>query len=108
MRHARVRWLGFGLLALVLAGCASMAQRQLADNLGRAVLNQDDPATVRAGAPAFLLLLDGMLEGDPDNVDLLIAGARLNSAYAGVFVEDAERAGRLAKKAHGYAARASA
>ena len=106
MRHARVRWLGFGLLALVLAGCASMAQRQLADNLGRAVLNQDDPATVRAGAPAFLLLLDGMLEGDPDNVDLLIAGARLNAAYAGVFVEDAERAGRLAKKAHGYAARA--
>ena len=106
MRHPCYRWIGLGLLAATLAGCASMAQRQLADNLGRAVLNQDDPATVRAGAPAFLLLLDGMLEGDPDNVDLLIAGARLNAAYAGVFVEDAERAGRLAKKAHGYAGRA--
>jgi hypothetical protein len=101
-----IRWLGLGLIALVLAGCASMAQRQLADNLGRAVLNQDDPATVRAGAPAFLLLLDGMLEGDPDDVDLLIASARLNAAYAAVFVDDAERAGRLARKAHGYAQRA--
>jgi len=106
MRHPCVRWLGLGLLALALAGCASMAQRQLSDNLGRAVLNQDDPATVRAGAPAFLLLLDGMLEGDPDDVDLLIASARLNAAYAAVFVDDTERAGRLAKKAHGYAQRA--
>ena len=106
MRHPCVRWLGCALLALTLAGCASMAQRQLADNLGRAVLNQDDAATVRAGAPAFLLLLDGLLEGDPDDVDLLIASARLHAAYAGVFVEDAERAGRLAKKAHGYAGRA--
>ena len=106
MAHPCIRWLGLGLVALALAGCASMAQRQLADNLGRAVLNQDDPATVREGAPAFLLLLDGMLEGDPDNVDLLIAGARLNAAYAAVFVDDNERAGRLARKAHGYAGRA--
>jgi TRAP transporter T-component len=106
MAHPCIRWLGLGFVALALAGCASMAQRQLADNLGRAVLNQDDPATVREGAPAFLLLLDGMLEGDPDNVDLLIAGARLNAAYAAVFVDDTERAGRLARKAHGYAGRA--
>jgi hypothetical protein len=106
MRHPCVRLLGVGLLAVTLAGCASMAQRQLADNLGRAVLSQDDPATVQSGAPAFLLLLDGMLEGDPDDVDLLIASARLHAAYAAVFVDDAERAGRLAKKAHGYARRA--
>ena len=82
MRHACTRWFGLGLVALALAGCASMAQRQLADNLGRAVVNQDDPATVQAGAPAFLLLLDGLIEGDPDNVDLLIASARLHAAYA--------------------------
>jgi hypothetical protein len=106
MRQACIRRLGFVLLTLALAGCASMAQRQLADNLGRAVLNQDDPATVRAGAPAFLLLLDGLLEGDPDDRDLLIASARLHAAYAGVFVEDPERAARLAKKAQGYARRA--
>lgn len=106
MRHPCIRRLGFVLLTLALAGCASMAQRQLADNLGRAVLNQDDPATVRAGAPAFLLLLDGLLEGDPDDRDLLIASARLHAAYAGVFVEDPERAARLAKKAQGYARRA--
>ena len=92
--------------ALAAGGCASMAQKSVADNLGRAVTNQDDPATVRAGAPAFLLLLDGLLEGDPDNVDLLIANARLNGAYAAIFVDDRERAQRLAVKAHGYAKKA--
>lgn len=91
---------------LAMAGCASMAQKSVADNLGRAVSNQDDPATVRAGAPAFLLLLDGLLEGDPENVDLLLANARLNGAYAGIFVDDRERALRLAQKAHGYAQKA--
>jgi len=106
MRYGCSRWFGLGLLALALAGCASMAQRQLADNLGRAVVNQDDPATVQAGAPAFLLLLDGLIEGDPDDVDLLIASARLHAAYAAVFVEDPERATRLASKAHDYASRA--
>jgi hypothetical protein len=56
-----------GALALVLGGCAAIAQRaadRFSTNLGRAILNQDDPATVRDGLPAYLLLLDGMIEGD--------------------------------------------
>jgi hypothetical protein len=106
MRLPLHRWFGIGLVGLAAAGCASLAQQQLADNLGRAVVNQDDPATVQAGAPAFLLLLDGLLEGDPDNVDLLLASARLHAAYAGVFVDNPGRAGRLAGKAHDYARRA--
>ena len=68
--------------------------------------NHDDPATVQAGAPAYLLLLDGFIDESPDDPDLLIAGARLNGVYATVFVEDPERARHLSGKARAYAGRA--
>lgn len=102
--------LAVGLAALV-GGCASIvgkATTRLADNLGAAVLNADDPATVRDGLPAYLLLLDGLLEGDPENVGTLMAAAKLNGAYAGNFTgEDADRARRLSNKALALAQRAT-
>lgn len=94
------------LLALGLVGCASMASRGLADNLSQSIRNQDDPETVRAGAPAYLLLLDGMIQDAPDDPALLMAGSRLYGAYAAVFVEDPERARRLSAKALDYGRRA--
>lgn len=100
--------LGLGLL--VLTGCASIANRaseRFADNLGRGILNQDDPATVAEGLPAYLLLLDGLLEGDPNNAGTLRAAAKLYGAYAGNFVREPERAARLSKRAFDYAQRAS-
>lgn len=63
-----------------LAGCAALMSSQtakLADNLATAVLNSNDPATVRDGAPAYLLMIDGMIAGDQKNVRLLQAGANL-------------------------------
>jgi hypothetical protein len=94
------------LLAITLSGCASMATRGLADNLGLAILNQDDPATVRAGAPAYLLLLDGLIQESPDDEALLIAGAKLYGAYSTVFVDEDQRARRLSQKARDYGRRA--
>jgi hypothetical protein len=76
-----------------------------ADNLSAAILNQDDPETVRDGAPAYLLLMDSLVEGSPDNSDMLQAAASLYSAYAAVFVTDEARAARLADRAFGYARR---
>jgi hypothetical protein len=96
--------------ALVASGCASIVSRaseRFADNLGRGILNQDDPATVAEGLPAYLLLLDGLLEGDPDNVGTLRAAARLYGAYAGNFIADPERAARLSQRAFNYASRAT-
>ena len=61
---------------------------RLADNLSAAVLNQNDPETVRQGAPAYLLLVDSLIEGDPENSAMLQTGARLYVAYATAFVED--------------------
>ena len=106
------------LLALVvllpLAGCASLvrnASDSFARNLGTAVLNSEDPATVRDGLPAYLLLLDslvaGQKPGDLGNASVLLAAAKLNGAYAGNFTgDDKPRAQRLARKSFDYANRA--
>lgn len=102
------------LSALVFAaGCASLvgkASDRLAAQLGSAVTNSNDPATVRDGLPAYLLLIDGLVEGqspgDKRNASLLFAAAELNGAYAGNFTgDDRERARRLAAKALDYARR---
>ncbi|MEZ5464468.1 MAG: TRAP transporter TatT component family protein [Lysobacteraceae bacterium] len=86
----------------LLSGCAGLVSKatdRMATNLGNAVLNQDDPATVRDGLPAYLLLLDGLLEGSPDSPTLLAASSRMYSSYAGSFVHDNVRAKRLSRKA---------
>lgn len=96
-------------LLILLSGCASMlasSTGKLAGDLSSAVLNQDDLQTVQEGAPAYLLLLDGMLAGDPKNEKLLLAAARLYGAYASIFVTEPDRARRLTEKARNYAVRA--
>jgi hypothetical protein len=94
------------LATLLLAGgCSSMVSRatsDLSDNLSSAVLDQNDPETVRQGAPAFLLMNDGFISGDPDNQSLLLAGSRLYGAYASAFVDDEARQKRLAEKSYSY------
>lgn len=89
------------------AGLVNKASQRFADNLGTAILNENDPGTVRDGVPAYLLLLDSLLEGDPDNAGTLLAAAKLYGSYAGGFVAEPERAKRLALRAYGYAQRAT-
>lgn len=91
---------------ILLSSCVSMIAGNLANSLSTAMLNQDDPETVRSGAPAYLLMLDGIIEGNPDDADILLAGSRLYNSYASIFVEDPERAIRLANKAFNYSLRA--
>lgn len=112
MRRFLLPLLAGSLLALT-AGCAAVASRagdRLASQLGGAITNSNDPATVRDGLPAYLLLIDGLIDdGEPDSprkAGLLFAAAELNGAYAGNFTGgDAERARRLAAKALAYARR---
>jgi hypothetical protein len=95
--------------SLPLFGCqmlASSATTKLAKNVSAAVLDQNDYALVRDGAPAYLIAIDGLIEGDPKNETLLLTGARLYSAYASAFVEDPDRAVRLTKRAQSYGQRA--
>ncbi len=110
-RHLRV--LAVAVVTLTLTGCATIVGRasdQLATQLGAAVTNSNDPATVRDGLPAYLLLMDalvaGQTPGDQRNAPLLFAAAELNGAYAGNFTgDDPERAQRLAAKAMDFARR---
>jgi hypothetical protein len=97
------------LCLLSLSGCASMissASSKMADNINLAIRNQDDPETVRDGAPAYMLMIDGFIEGDPENEDLLLSGSKLYGSYTSAFVDDPVRAQRLAGKSLAYARRA--
>lgn len=95
---------------LLLSGCASIVSNvttSVADNITVAILNQNDPATVRDGAPSFLLMLDGFIEGDPENVDLLLSASKLYGSYTTAFVvDDVARSQRLSSKSLAYAKRA--
>ncbi len=84
----------------------SSASQRFAGNLSSAIMNQNDPATVQAGAPAYLILIDGLIKGDPENQTLLLTGARLYDVYAAVFVDDPERLRRLTEKGWEFSQRA--
>ena len=70
LRSRAILVLILAVLALFASGCASLVTRNMANNLSQAILNQDDPDTVREGAPAYLLLVDGLIEGSPRNVHM--------------------------------------
>ena len=96
------------LLALT-SGCSNIIQSattQLAQSLSTAITEQSDLETVRQGAPAYLLLIDGMIRDDPNNVALLLMGAKLYGTYATAFVSDVPRAKLMNQRAHGYATQA--
>lgn len=106
---AGVRLAAMGLAVGVLAGCAALsgaAGARFADGLSAAILDAEDPDLVREGTPAYLLLLDALVAGDPSNPRYLSAAAQLYSAYGLVFVTDEERARVLTTKAKDYGLRA--
>ncbi|GJM10052.1 MAG: hypothetical protein DHS20C11_23280 [Lysobacteraceae bacterium] len=95
--------------ALVANGCTTVintATSGLGESLTAGILNQSDPEIVRSGAPAYLLLVDGLIRKNPDNVALLLAGAQLYGAYSSAFVDDEERANRLSQQALNFSRRA--
>jgi hypothetical protein len=94
------------VISLHCNGCAmivSNAASGFSENLSAAVLNQDDPAIVRDGIPTLLLTMDSFIEGNPDDPQLLSAGAMLYATYGAVFAEDSVRASRLTTRARRYA-----
>lgn len=96
--------------AVLGAGCAGVvnkASQHLADDLTIGILDQDDATTARDGIPAWLLLVDGLIQGSPQNDGLLVAGARLYGAYAGGFIDDPVRAQHLSAHGFEYARRAT-
>lgn len=98
------------ILGLSLISCSSIissATNTMAKNLSIAITNNDDLATVKAGAPAYLLMLDSFIEGDPEDSNMLLSASQLYSAYASVFVKDELRAKRLTQKSLDFALQAN-
>jgi hypothetical protein len=107
--NARLITIGILVAGLPLAGCQLVAGRattRLAENVSAAVLDQEDVLIVRDGGPAYLIALDGLIQGDPEDQNLLLAGARLYSAYASAFVAEPARVKRLTARAKRYGERA--
>jgi hypothetical protein len=101
-------WL-FVFLLTASPGCVAItktATSGLADDMASALLEQTDVLLVRDGAPAYLIALDGLIQGNPSSEGLLLSGARLYSSYASAFVMDPIRRVALAAKARNYGERA--
>lgn len=84
------------LLSLVLlqAGCAPFKSTRVAavaytlEDVASAAAKQSNPSIIREGTPAYLMLIDGLLEAYPDNIELLVAGCRAYSSYASVLSDE--------------------
>ena len=95
---------------LMLCACAAVVgnvTQGISRDLSDAILDSDDPETVRDGAPAFLIMLDALLRRNAGDTDLLRAAATLNGAYATAFVADESRRRGFAGKAFDFALRAA-
>jgi len=105
MIGAICRLIATGGAMCLLAACSAVVSSttgRMASSLSQALVNQNDPETVRQAAPAYLVLIDGLIEDNPNNAGVLLAGAELYSSYASAFVEDPVRAKRLALKGRDY------
>lgn len=103
-----VRFLTTFLFVVAVSGCSSLIENvtsDFADGLTRAMLNQNDPQIVKDGAPAYLIMLDGFIENDPESSNMLMAAAELYGAYASGFVTEKERIKKLTARAFDYAQR---
>ena len=91
------------ITGLAASGCG-YARSRLAESLmadvAAATAKHDDVTLVSQAVPTFLLLLEGMIEDDPDNPGLRTEAAKGYTSY-GVLVEaeDPERARRVYRRA---------
>ena len=95
---------------MFLASCSTLVSsvtQSFAQDLSAAILDNEDLDMVKDGAPAYLILLDGLVSNSPNDHFLLRQSAVLHSAYAGAFVDDPDRAKLLSLKAKKLAMKAS-
>ncbi len=102
------------LFLVFLASCSvhkkmtTISAASLVEDVARASYKQTDLRVIRMGMPAYLMLMDGMVEGWPDNDRLLISAAQAYSSYATAFVgaDDAAFRDSLLLRAKAYALQA--
>ena len=98
------------LILSLLSACSSITNwvgSKVSDNLTLAVMNSEDIWVIEHGLPAYLIMVDAMIEANPNNVAMLLSGARLNGSFATAFVTDVARQKVLVNKSLRYAMRAA-
>jgi hypothetical protein len=100
------RWLSVIVGLAAISGCASLISGAASDTISAAILNQSNPAIVADGAPAYLLLIDGLIHQSPDNSSLLAGGAQLFAVYGVLFGDRNGDTTELTAKARRYGERA--
>ncbi|NOQ35419.1 MAG: hypothetical protein GQ569_05930 [Methylococcaceae bacterium] len=88
--------------ALNLNACTSLlssATEDFGNNLSSAILNHNDPKTVTAAIPAYLLMQEALIKQQPDNQGLLFSTSTLYGSYAGLIDKDKQRSKALSHKA---------
>ena len=93
------------LLLVLLSACAQFVEKPIlsfSNNLTNAVLDQNDPQLVREGAPAFLLLVEGLIRQSPDSVAMRNAASQMYSLYTAAFIDDPKRSKLLADTAFAH------
>ncbi|MGD2187479.1 MAG: TRAP transporter TatT component family protein [Desulfobacterales bacterium] len=107
-------WVGIFLVFFILtipAACIPNKQMTvgsaatLLEDVAKSSYKQSDLRVIREGMPAYLMLIDGMVEGVPDNERLLITAAQAYASFASAFIEneDKDYAIALYKRAKEYA-----
>lgn len=110
-------WMGiFSIFLTLVIAAACIPNKQmtvgsaatLLEDVSNSANKQSDLRVIREGMPAYLMLIDGMVEAVPDNARLLITAAQAYASFASAFVEDADKeyARTLYAKAKKYALRA--
>ena len=97
------------IILLSVSSCGrviSNAKLEFSKDLTVTILEFDDPETIKKGVPAYLILVSSMIKSDPENPDLLEAGAQLYGAYASGFTDTADSKKALANRAFDYTSRA--
>jgi hypothetical protein len=84
------------------------AAASLLEEVAKSSSKQTDLRLIRQGMPAYLMLMDGMIEAWPDNERLLISAAQGYSSYASALIDERDRAyvRLLYEKGKEYALRA--
>lgn len=98
----------------LLVACAASktmtvgATASLLEDIAKSAYRQSDLRLIREGMPAYLMLIDGMVEAVPDNERLLINAAQAYASFASAFIQDEDReyAAVLFARAREYGLRA--
>lgn len=72
-----------------LTAC-SLSISNFSENINKAIKANNDPQTVMQALPAYIVLLDSLIENNPQDETVLIASSRLMNAYASLLGSENE------------------